>query len=405
VSRSVFESLAWLYAPAREPASAALVEAGTGWELRLPDEAQYVVWGRMPARGRPSLGAIRSLVARERALRAIRRAGPGLRHWGTQRIPPIGRRTPLLAATRFALLSGAVVRLGRGRVEPRVADSIAARAGHVAGPVRLAMSGDGSVRAILRGSGQVPTLLRLATVGGLKDAGRNSAALRRLGEAGVAMVPRLVDAGTMLDVGWSTESLLPGEPVRALSAQLIRDAVAWASTLPAATGRATALDERLALMLERFPASAAGIAAALDRVRARGRDVPGVMEHGDLWAGNLLALDDRLTGVVDWDNWHPAGIPGSDLLHLMTMARRSETRQEPGELWLERPWESSEFRDATDDYWRRLGLPLTDDLAWLAGLNWWAAHVAAGLRRGRQPTSDPAWVARNIDNVAAALAT
>ena len=404
-TRTVFESLAWLYAPADDPGGCALVEAPADWRLGLPAGATSVVWGRMPAR-RQRLGqAIRSALARERSLAALRSGRTALGHWNTERIPPIGRRPALQGAMRSMLMSGAVVRLGTGAPRRRVADRIAEHAGHRGRRVRLRVSGDGSVRARIGRPGEPAAILRLAAVGGLKDAARNSDALARLSEMRVAHIPVLAGAGTMLDVGWSMERELPGSPVRRLSPDLLRDLVTWAATLPRPGGAAVAVEERLQRIAEAFPRLAGDLGPALARARTLASAAPGILEHGDLWTGNLLAENERLSGVVDWDNWHPAGVPGSDLLHVITMARRAETRHELGELWLERPWAAPAFRDATAGYWAALGLELNDDLAWLVGVNWWAAHVTAGLRRGRQPTNDPDWVARNVDNVAPRLAS
>ena len=405
MTRTVFESLAWLLAPAEDPAACALIEAADDWRLRIPTGHPAVVWGRMPARQQPFGRLVRSAVAREHALHAARAGRAPLRYWDLLRIPPIGRRPRWQAALRSALMSGAVVRFGAAPPEPRVADRVAEHAGHVGPGLDLRVSGDGSVLARLTHRAGAPALLRLATVGGLKDAGRNSEALHRLGEAGVANVPRLGSAGTMLGVGWSTEGELPGVPVRKLSRTLLAEVVSWSSSLPPSGTPALSVVDRLELIMTSFPRSAADLEPALERVRKRAGEVPGVLEHGDLWTGNLLAADRHLAGVVDWDNWHPAGVPGADLLHLVAMTRRSETRLELGELWLERPWAAREFREATAAYWSRLGLSLTDELAWLVGVDWWAAHVTAGLRRGRRPASDPRWVARNVENVAPLLAT
>jgi hypothetical protein len=404
MTRTVFESLAWLFAPAEDPAACALIEADDDWRLRLPATHGSVVWGRMPARHQGLGRALRAAVARERGLRASREGSGALRYWDLHRIPPIGRRPRLQAAMRGALMSGAVVRLGSGPRQPRVADRIAEQAGHRGPDVHLRVSGDGSVLARLTLPAGPPALLRLATIGGLKDAARNSDALSRLGDAAITLVPRNIGAGTMLGAGWSAEGELPGTPVRTLTRELLEEVVAWSSSLPPSGTPAVAAEERLELIMRSFPRSAVDLRPALDRVRQRARDVPGVLQHGDLWAGNLLAGDGHLTGVVDWDNWHAAGVPGSDLLHLVAMARRSQTRLELGELWLERPWAARDFQDATATYWSQLGLQLTDDLAWLVGVDWWAAHVTAGLRRGRRPASDPRWVARNVDNVAPLLA-
>jgi len=405
-ARTVFESLAWLHAPADDPDSCALVEAGQDWRVdvfRLDGRAS-AVWGRMPVLRRSGRATIRVALRRERALLAFRRAAPAaLRTWGVERIPPIGRRPKWQAAVRSVLMSGAVVRLGRGPVRARVADVISEHAGASVGSVQLRVSGDGSAlsRVTIRGAGHA--VLRLATVGGLKDAGRNAAALERLAAIRLPSVPRLIGSGELLGVGWSTETALGGAPVRRLSPALIDDLVGWSAALPRADSPLPSVEERLAVLADAFPRWSAPLGAALERATRIGRDVPGVIEHGDLWAGNLLVAGGRLRGVVDWDNWHPAGTPGADLLHLVAMDRRSRIRRELGELWLDRPWASAAFLEATRPYWAKLGIPCTEDVGWLAALGWWAAQVTAALRRGRRPADDPAWVARNVDNVAAAL--
>jgi hypothetical protein len=266
-------------------------------------------------------------------------------------------------------------------------------------------SGDGSAVVRLRLPRDSDVMLRLATSGGLKDARRNAEALSTLGAGRVDRVPRLVRSGADLEVGWSTETTMPGNPVRHLSSPLIDDVVAWSASLPRADSPVDSLDDRLNRVIRAFPRWAIPVGQALERARHLARAVPGVIEHGDLWAGNLLANEGGLQGVVDWDNWHPAGMPGADLLHLFAMARRSRSRLEVGELWLERPWRATAFRDATRTYWAGLGMPFTEELGWLAAVAWWAAQVSAALRRGRQPGSDPMWVERNVDNVARGLAT
>ena len=404
MTRSVFESLAWLFAPADDPGSCALVEAPADWQARLPADAPAIAWGRMPTRAPALARAVGNAVARERSIRGLQVRPGHLELWDVHRVAPIGWRPRWQRAVRQALLSGAIVRLGRGPAQPRVADRIAAEAGQPGGPVELRISGDGSARTHVAGSESRRVLLRLARVGGLKEAHRNRDALIRLGAAGVANVPRLQRSGTTLDVDWSTEDELAGAPVRALSPELLQQTVEWATGLPRSDGHATAVEERLEVLIRSFPRFAVELGRALERARERARDVPGVLEHGDLWAGNLLVAGGRLTGVVDWDNWHPAGVPGTDVLHLIAMAGRRRPTVELGELWLERPWQTAHFRSATGAYWSALGLAFDDDLAWLVAVSWWTAHVTAALRRGRQPAQDPRWVARNVENVAPVLA-
>ena len=45
-----------------------------------------------------------------------------------------------------------------------------------------------------------------------------------------------------------------------------------------------------------------------------------VTVHGDYWLNNLLSVQDRITGVVDWDRARRNGSPGFDALHLGFMS-------------------------------------------------------------------------------------
>jgi len=60
--------------------------------------------------------------------------------------------------------------------------------------------------------------------------------------------------------------------------------------------------------LERF-------AAIRDRLRRE--LVPRAASHGDLWCGNILADDGRVTGVVDWELATAEGDPGRDLVRFV----------------------------------------------------------------------------------------
>lgn len=85
-------------------------------------------------------------------------------------------------------------------------------------------------------------------------------------------------------------------------------------------------------MLERFselpkiyPQAQAELAPALAALRAWAgeRVLPAVPVHGDYKIGNLLFADQprRLSGIVDWDNFRPAGLPLIDGLNLMVNLR------------------------------------------------------------------------------------
>jgi hypothetical protein len=127
------------------------------------------------------------------------------------------------------------------------------------------------------------------------------------------------------------------------------------------------------------------------------------MRHGDLWAGNLLVERGVLRGVVDWDAWHPAAVPGTDLLHLLAMQEAVRRGRSLGELWRERPWEWAAFRQLTGGYWRALGLAPNRDVREAVAWAWWANQVACSLARLPELAMDEQWLRRNVEVVLTAF--
>ncbi|HEV3359387.1 MAG TPA: phosphotransferase [Pseudonocardiaceae bacterium] len=64
---------------------------------------------------------------------------------------------------------------------------------------------------------------------------------------------------------------------------------------------------------ERRPSDPMLTELPLLRARLRRHRAPRTAVHGDFWMGNLLTHDGKLTGVVDWERFDPAGSPGRDL--------------------------------------------------------------------------------------------
>jgi hypothetical protein len=101
--------------------------------------------------------------------------------------------------------------------------------------------------------------------------------------------------------------------------------------------------------------------------------------------------------VFDWDTWHPAGVPGSDLLNLLAAEERTRSRRDFGPLLIREYWRSPEVLDAYAPYMAGRGLAMPDAAGLAAiGVAWWASRLEASLDRGGRPTDDPDWVARNL---------
>ena len=101
--------------------------------------------------------------------------------------------------------------------------------------------------------------------------------------------------------------------------------------------------------------------------------------------------------MVDWDAWHPKGVPGADLLELFASGDRLRARRPLGVVWAERPWRDPAFSELSSAYADRLGLHPED---WdVVAVAWWAAKVAGTLRRLPMRGEDEPWLAEVVDPV------
>jgi hypothetical protein len=199
---------------------------------------------------------------------------------------------------------------------------------------------------------------------------------------------------------WVLEELLPGRRPAALTAGLTGQVAAFLAALPASGDLPRPADDA-AVVAPVAGASDGAVHAAADAVAASPPAGRAGLGHGDLWTGNVLVDGERLTGVVDWDSWSPARLPGVDLLHLLATERRISTRAALGEVWLQRPWDDPVFVAAAVEHWPDWG---GDPAARrLVGVAWWLGQLAGDLRRNPALGDDGRWVARNVTAVAAAL--
>jgi phosphotransferase family enzyme len=399
-----FQALARLLLPA-DGAPSLVVEADAGWKLgtRTTSGPRSVIWGRAPA---PSGTAIprlaRIAAARERALLGVRVRPPkpyrvsGVYRWRPPRLVAGRLRNRL----RDALLGGAIVELVRDPPAPRVLDAVAAAAGHRGQVRRFTASSGGSALVKLEdGVMQAGRILRLAQAGQPADPARAAEGLERLAPLGIGVVPRLLKRGVACGASWSLESALPGRRPAWVTPTIAFQVAGACARLPRAAGGPTALEADL----ERIAVALPDRSRALTEAGARAARVlaclPLVMRHGDLWAGNLLVDGNQLTGIVDWDSWHPAGVPGTDLLHLLTADTALRTRREMGQVWIERPWTSAAFRSLSAGYWEALDLRPDSDVLEAVGVAWWAGEIGHALKLAPEQARDERWVALNVEMI------
>ena len=403
-----FQALASLLMPTEPGRRAIALEANESWQFdrMAAAGAELIVWGRPPWPSGTSLRTLtRAAIARERALTRLRANPPSplqvvaVHRW----LPPDLRAKRARNKIREAFLGGALVELAAAGRPTRVIDAAS----------RMAV-GSESVQGFLPGSGGSALsrlrladgrqgILRVAPAGGPGDPAHAADALERLAGDATGLVPRLVARGTTAGASWSLESGLFGRRPDRLIPAIARGVTRFCAALPRTAGPPTAHHDdldRIAAVYPRHEPSLRRISRSLD---ARLRGLPAVMRHGDLWTGNLLAQRTTLTGVVDWDGWHPAGAPGVDLLQLLSMDQALKSRRHVGELCLQRPWWSQAFARISDEYWRRLDLHPDPQTLEAVGIGWWAGQVAHSLSRDPTLPGDRRWTDAHLDRVLRAL--
>jgi hypothetical protein len=295
-------------------------------------------------------------------------------------------------------MSGLMVELVSGERPQRVIDAVMAAAGATNRDARLRPGGDGSALARLSLADGSSVELRVAQEGHTKDPRRGRAALLALETAGVPLVPRPVDEGLTAGARWTTETLVSGGHADRLTPRLLTDVTALCARFPAGPVGGDAIGDQLAHVAAVFPGHASALAAIRDAVREWADPAVTVLQHGDIWLNNLLIRDGGLSGLIDWDTWHPGGLPGTDLIGLAAAEERTRSRRDFGTLLVEDFWRSPRVLGILEPYFRQRGLAFPDG-AGLAALAvaWWASRVTESVERVFRPASDPAWVQRNVD--------
>jgi aminoglycoside phosphotransferase (APT) family kinase protein len=416
--------------PADPDRHGATVEAPADWDVDVAvalaadaNDLDVIVWGRLPDPRASLARGLRSALAREQALRRIAARPPaGCRVAGVHRLTAGGLGGGLRGRVRTWLRAGALVELTTLPPGARVLDAVLGAAGAALGgaDARLTTAplgfGSGGTLIARVTRGETEALLRLAAIGAPGDPARTGDTLEVLAGLGVALAPRPLGRGTAAGASWTLETRLPGRRPARLEPQLARQVAAALAAFPRTDGPPLALEadlrgivarvpsraERSGRLAESIAAEIAGADAAADAADdAAG--VPAVLRHGDLWTGNLLVSDRALSGIIDWDAAHPAGVPGSDLLQLVATELRARQRRSLGEAYVARPWDSTQFREAAADYWPAIGIEPSPRLIELAGLAWWAAEVNGTVSRLPHRATDERWLRSNVDPVLAAL--
>lgn len=398
---------AFLLSPSDPDHSFHVHELDESWSLRGldPSDADVVVVGRVPFRSASSLPrAIRGLVARERFKRRIRRHPP--RGYAVETIhrlkPPPGRAGRVASRTRDVLMGGLVVRLARREGTESLFDAVLNASGlrdagaFEAGSDKAATVGGSSPEG-------EPVVLRMAPAGTASDPARAADALEYLAGQKVDLVPRVAARGKTRGVSWALETRLGGRRPRRVDDSLLEQVVGFLSVLPQTGSPPRAFRADLATVVDRVPGVGDWASGVEERIGSEVADLPGVLRHGDLWAGNVLVRGGSLVGVIDWDGWDPAGVPGTDLVHLFVARARARGGGTVGDAWRLRVWAGPDFVRLTAPYWARLRIEPGPRLLDAVGGAWWVAWLAQAVTRHPRYLDDPRWLHSNVEEVVAAI--
>jgi hypothetical protein len=401
-----FRTLASLLLPLENERRGAILETDDRWSF-YPGEldAEVVLWGRPPMPSGMSLATLsKAALAREWTLQQLRRHAGRWRTLSVHRLPPpalgLNQRRERLRST---MLAGALVELAAGEPAMRVVDGAAVAAG-AEGPVDAFSAGSGgSIISRLSLRNRSSAVLRVGKTDTASDPSPGGEALTWLAESGIPAVPRPLASGQLGDVGWTLESQMEGTRAGLLSDGLLFDVARFCARLPATSAPPTAFVDDLEDIARAFPAHASQLRTVTALIRPVLRCLPAVTRHGDLWSGNILIDRAGLTGVIDWDAWHPRGVPGTDLLHLLGMNEAIRSGRELGSVWRDSPWRSAQFQSISAEYWAALDVWPNAATLQSVAIAWWAGYVAHTIDCDPTRTQDSRWTKLNVHDVLRAL--
>ncbi len=362
-------------------------------------------WGRGTRRLTASI-VVRAKASAER-VRVLRLGYPRVQIivWEAQsilRLDRLGGRRPRLTIIE-KLPVGALVLGHRLPPEPTALDAAFAAAG--VAPSEVADRRPPTVRSGVLVAFARNTVLRTAIGAGARDIDAQCAALAALSAPDLdpvikERIPWIVDEGWTGLARWSLERRVPGTPVgNTITPQLLDDCVDFLARLFAATNvgpKTVSLTERAEQVASAATTEGAQVARDLARkIEAKLRDVVVGFGHGDFWAGNLLARNGRLAGVVDWEGAGMGRLPLLDLLHLQISSAALRSRRPHGRIVienLERVGEDSLVRA----YCERLGLDLETEQLRMLVAAYWLDYTGDQLVRSIDPAAKPEWVRENV---------
>ena len=220
--------------------------------------------------------------------------------------------------------------------------------------------------------------------------------------------PWVLDHGRTGLADWSLERRLTGRrPEGGLTDGLRAQCLDFLVELHGADGSAPARrpsDDARAIA-EVALAQAETLSALGSRLDAMLEQLPRGFGHGDFFLGNLLADEERLTGVVDWDSGGPGRLPLLDLFHLLHLAQYPLGDEDWGPSLVRHlfPWARAGGDLTVAQYCGRIGLDAGEAVLEALAVAYWLDRAAYILETHRHRRTEPRWLERNVADVLAGL--
>jgi aminoglycoside phosphotransferase (APT) family kinase protein len=154
--------------------------------------------------------------------------------------------------------------------------------------------------------------------------------------------------------------------------------------------------------------SAHGYHRTLDRLANElhsslmGKRLPVSWIHGDFSPGNILVTTDagEVTGILDWDQSEPEGLPQLDLVLLFLSTRMLSQRCELGDI-VKKMLNGAGWTSNEGDLLNTAQVSLPGDAVGMRELVLlaWLRHVAANLSKSTRYFGHRLWTAKNIEAV------
>ena len=330
----------------------------------------------------------------------------------------LSRAHSLGAGTRAVRLPRAMIVVGRsqpsrGSVLEAALEAVESELS-CARPVSATVRGSGALLVDLAASEGARWMLRLGTGAGARlmvSAERNVGALTERAPAAVRdRIPPQLAVGVLRWARYSVEPKAAGRVPRYLKPRLWREALEFLIALRHDANRPWAPGSLSPLVATLSPhVDALGQQTLVDVAQRLDQRLEGVTlgwAHGDLWPGNLLAHNGRLTAVLDWDSASPHALPLLDMFHLIAWGERRYRPLSLGAFCESALWPLAQ--DGGDQrirsYCEATGTPRDAETLEALAQAYWLVRAAREVGTFADRAKRPAWMEANVHRPLAALA-